>query len=173
MEKIRRLIRETDVLVHREKHDYNFVPEVTLITLYVIAIVMTWVMTEVYLFGNKQVAVFDFWFLVHVLTGATVSVVLFRLRYFKLYNPIILLLLISVQWEVLEVYLEGGMWGGKMQQWFGGTEHFANRFLGDQLAMLLGFVLIKERPYWYPYVLSAELLFVGFHIWVGNSTFLL
>lgn len=173
MEKIRRLIRETDQLVEREKHDYPFWPETILISVYLTLIACFWLFSDVYLFGNKQVAVFDFWFLVHVLTGATVSVILFRLRYFKLHNPIILLLLISVQWEILEVYLEGGMLWDSVTHWLSGTEHFANRFLGDQLAMLLGFTLIKARPYWYSYVLSAELLFVGFHIWVGDSTFLL
>ena len=173
MEKIARFYKQTNQLVEREKYDYNFVPETILVVLYTLAILLVALFSDVSLFGNKQTAIFDFWFLVHVLTGATVSVVLFRLRYFKLHNPIILLLLISVQWEVLEVYIEGGLLGEYLTHWFGGVEHFFNRFLGDQLAMLLGFTLIKARPYWYPYVLSVELLFVGFHIWVGDSTFLL
>ena len=82
-------------------------------------------------------------------------------------------MLISVYWEVLEVYIEDGLIFSEISFWFSGKENFFNRFFSDQLTILIGFLVIKFNPKLYYWFVVFIFLFVLFHIYVGTSTYLI
>ena len=76
------------------------------------------------------------------------------------------ILMLSFLWEVIEHYLETGLWGSKVQFWFHGVEHWSNRLVGDSLAVMIGAYLYFKWPkiLWPLKVVSAVWLIV--HVFI-------
>ena len=97
------------------------------------------------IFGDKTSAIFDIWSVEHLLTGIILAFILAKLLPNKK-SIFLLLLLVSCFWECLEHYLEEGLMGQKIQTWFAGTEYWGNRLFGDNLMIILGYVLYRKYP---------------------------
>ena len=96
------------------------------------------------LFGHKSLALFDLWSVAHFLTGCGLVYVFHaigRVRRTSVEAKLVLVLLISCTWELVEMYLELGLGGAAVAVWFDGVEHPANRILTDQMLFLAGFAL--------------------------------
>ena len=156
-----------------EREKYSFLPEIIFISFLLFFIILFYFTTDINLFGNKKTSFFDYWGLVHVFSGGTLSYLAFKLRDFHIKNPILFIMYISLSWEILESYIEQGIIFESISPWFGGQENFFNRFFGDQLAILLGFVLIKFKPNLYYVFLILSISFLVFHIFIGDSTYLI
>ena len=110
-------------------------------------------------FGHKTVAIFDLWSIAHFLTGCSLA---YPLKVIKKYinisrrESILIVLLISSTWEIVELYLELGVIGGyQVEYWFQGVEHPLNRIISDQLLLLFGYLLVRDRV---GFALPAKLL---------------
>lgn len=61
-------------------------------------------------------------------------------------EKVLIVLLISATWEVLELYLEiGALAGENIQYWFQGVEHPLNRIFSDQVLLLLGYHFARSN----------------------------
>ncbi|MEC9259119.1 MAG: hypothetical protein VX541_11515 [Candidatus Poribacteria bacterium] len=49
-------------------------------------------------------------------------------------------------WEAIEHYLETGLVGDVVSDWFQGVEFWANRLVADPLMMILGYYLAQRFP---------------------------
>jgi uncharacterized membrane protein YvlD (DUF360 family) len=90
-------------------------------------------------FGDKQVAMFDFWSLQHAMSGILLGWLVGRLRW-GLFH----VLIAAYLWEMLEWWLESGGLGAGVASWKAGHEHWANRLIADPVLVLLG-----ARVYFY------------------------
>ena len=102
------------------------------------------------LFGHKSLALFDLWSVAHFLTGCGLVYVfraIDRLRRASVEAQLVVVLLISCSWELVEMYLELGLGGAAVAAWFNGIEHPANRILADQILFLGGFALTLRHPW--------------------------
>ncbi len=86
------------------------------------------------IFGKKNQAMFDKWSLGHILFyyGFTK----FLLLPLNFWYALLIVLVIGFIWEVVEIYLENSP-----NQWFDEKEIWHNRFIGDFLSNLSGFLL--------------------------------
>ena len=159
--------------VHDERFNFIIYPELILISIYITLILFAYFTNDLHFFGNKTNSFFDFWSFIHIFSGATLSYTAFRLRDFNISNPILFIMFISLQWEILEMYIEQGAIFSTVSFWFGGSENFFNRFLSDQLCILLGFLFVKLKPQLYFPFMFLTIIFVLFHIYIGSSTYLI
>ena len=97
------------------------------------------------LIGDKTVAFFDIWSIEHLMMGIILSFVLNKIWTSQREN-LICLLLISCLWECIEHYLEEGLLGAKIQNWFAGTEYWGNRLIGDNLIVVIGYLIYNKYP---------------------------
>ena len=103
-------------------------------------------MGKIMLIGDKTVAFFDIWSIEHLMVGIILTFILNKTFPNKKVNLILLLLLISGFWECSEHYLEEGLLGPKIQDWFAGIEHWGNRLIGDNLVMAMGYLIYNKYP---------------------------
>ena len=100
------------------------------------------------LFGHKTTAIFDIWSVVHFLTGCGLAYPMATLsQRFQLgeREKVVVVLLISAVWELVEIYLElGAIGGAAVEYWFQGVEHPLNRIFGDQVLLLLGYLVARN-----------------------------
>lgn len=104
------------------------------------------------LWGLKTISALDVWSIEHVLTGITIgSLVAWSSRLDKPSDHTLVqrlelykLLFIAYLWECIEHYLEEGLAGYAVAQWFQGVEHWSNRLITDPLCVLLGYMLYKR-----------------------------
>ncbi len=79
----------------------------------------------------------------------------------------------SSAWEIVEIYLELGLLGAPVRDWFAGVEHWANRLITDQALFCAGFLVATRLPV---LVIPAKILSVGWlalHIfWLPHSMYL-
>ncbi|MCF7807760.1 MAG: hypothetical protein K9M49_04930 [Candidatus Marinimicrobia bacterium] len=113
------------------------------------------------LWGLKTVAIFDVWSLEHLLSGISIGALAYQLnrRVFKGqmgieeqdvntgYFDIIMVLFLAYAWEVLEHYLEIGLFGSKVEYWFQGVEYWANRMISDPLMTVIGYYIARAYAY--------------------------
>ena len=95
--------------------------------------------------GDKTVAVFDIWSIEHLMMGVILSYAINKISSNRKVN-LLVLLLISFFWECVEHYLEEGLLGFKIQNWMAGTEYWGNRLIGDNLLMILGYLIYEKYP---------------------------
>lgn len=120
------------------------------------------------LFGDKSEAIFDIWSCEHILTGIMLTYLLTFLFPRKKSN-LEMLLILSLTWECIEHYLEEGLLGNTIKNWFAGTEYWANRIIGDNCMMILGyFIYIKWKKCIY-IALFLGSLFLYFHLTSTSS----
>ncbi|MDD9912939.1 MAG: hypothetical protein OXR68_05245 [Alphaproteobacteria bacterium] len=137
------------------------------------------------LWGHKTIAFLDFWTLEHILSGVSVGMLsIYFSRYLleHLQSPlhiqngdfkksvvtlhITILLMLAFSWEMLEHYLETGLAGEGVEYWFQGVEHWSNRILSDNIAILFGYFLGMRYPLivWPARIMSITWLYL--HIFV-------
>ena len=128
------------------------------------------------LWGNKTVAVFDFWSIEHLLAGMTLGIMVQFIRR-KIYQgshedltarfmEISLLFAISFFWEVIEHYLELGLAGDAVTYWFAGEEYWANRIISDPLLVYGGYLVSRHN-----YLLAGRARYLSF-LWLFVHIFL-
>ena len=96
---LKNLIRKNKEMsknIEVEKHKYSFLPEIIFISFFIFFITIFYFTTDVNLFGNKKTSFFDYWGLVHVFSGGTLSYLAFKLRDFHIKNPILFIMYISL-----------------------------------------------------------------------------
>lgn len=164
-------IDETLEIIFSERKKYTFKPELFILFFGFLLCIVAWLTTEnLNLFGHKSTSIFDIWTFAHISTGAILSVIIISLRKVNIHHPIILLLLISSTWEIIEHYLETiGI--PVIENWFGGQETLINRLIGDQLSLVIGFTIIKYKPKLFPFALVIALGILFLHIFLGDSMY--
>jgi len=144
------------------------------------------------IWGLKTISIFDVWTFEHILTGISVGTgviisnrkslgEIFNSVKDKIFHPhklnlilykydIIFLLFIAYIWETLEHYIETGLMGQWLMQWFAGVEFWPNRLISDPLMLVLGYFLAKKFPVlvWPARVLS--LLWIVVHLWIFQDS---
>jgi len=161
-------------IIQRERYQYNFLPEVQLMIFLGLVLTLSYCVLPIFgssvkVWGYKDEAIFDIWTVEHVASGMGVAYfAILQRKWF--HHPIALLILICVFWELTEHYLETQSFEALMF-WFAGTEHWMNRILSDQLAVLLGFTIIKAFPQLISHARVFSICFVGLHIWLGSSMY--
>ncbi|MDC1205417.1 DUF2585 family protein [Candidatus Pacebacteria bacterium] len=165
-------IREISKTIALERNTYSFKPEFYII-FFGLLISLTAALTseDIILFGHKSRSVFDVWSIAHIATGAILGAFVVGLRRHNIHHPIILLLLISSSWEIVEHYLEI-MNAGIIPQWFGGEESVINRLVADQLSIVVGFAAFKYKPKILPFALLIAFIVLSAHIALGDSMYL-
>ena len=120
------------------------------------------------LFGDKTSAVFDIWSIEHLINGIILTFILNKIFLDRKYT-FVFLLLISCFWECLEHYLEEGLCGSKIQNWFAGTEYWGNRLFGDNLMVILAYFIYNRYPksIYFSFILSA--FFLLLHLFCPSS----
>lgn len=140
------------------------------------------------LWGLKTTAMFDVWSFEHIFSGISTghSVKKENRRHLKKHYPnikfnnktiiridLIFVLLLAYIWETLEHYLEEGIAGEVVQNWFAGVEYWPNRFIFDPLMLVFGYYIAKKYP---KLVLPARTLSIAWllvHIFIfPDSMFL-
>ena len=131
------------------------------------------------MFGDKTVAFFDLWSLVHLAVGIGVGPVLFlAFEHFKpssLENPFkvelwgnkviniwfdaILVILIAYMWEFWEFGAENGWFGQFLVGYLDGVEFWGNRFIADPLLVYTGYVMGRMLCFDVPEALSTNSIF--------------
>lgn len=133
------------------------------------------------LWGDKTVSMFDIWSFEHVLAGiAFTGTVCFILKLFKKparqfadVNTLMPILMLCFLWEMLEHYLETGLFGKNVEFWFHGVEHWSNRLLGDSLAVLIGAYLYFKWPKILWPLKAVSIAWLTVHIlWFPHSMYL-
>lgn len=124
--------------------------------------------------GHKTDAFLDVWSIEHLVMGISIGsmcLILKRFNFFKcsdseFLNKVIIVLLVSFAWETLEHYLETGLAGVTVQEWFAGVEHWSNRLISDHLMVILGLMIYTVYPIllWPARAFSVIWLFV--HIFI-------
>ena len=120
------------------------------------------------LFGNKMEAFFDIWSIEHLMMGIILAFILNKFFSNKKEN-LLWLLLISFCWECCEHYLEEGLLGIKIQNWFAGTEYWGNRLIGDNLVLVLGYCIYKKYPKSIYFSVFLSVIFLLLHIYCSSS----
>ena len=122
------------------------------------------------LFGHKSTSLLDLWTIVHFLTGCASPIAiafLSRLSSYPRSHPVSTILLISLTWEILEFYMETGAVGpSSVRVWFDGVEHFSNRIISDQVALLLGYFLCAKRHLWAIIAKILATTWLAIHIFI-------
>lgn len=139
------------------------------------------------LWGLKTVAIFDVWTLEHILSGLSIghSVKKNNKKVFwkrcgidehavkTQYFDYIGILFLAYLWETIEHYLEMGLAGEAVANWFQGVEFWPNRIIADPLMLVLGYHIARRHP---EYVIPARIMSVMWlflHIFIfPNSMYL-
>ena len=110
-------------IVFTEKDKYSYRPELQIVGFGVLVCLVTWVISDLALFGHKSTAIFDVWTLTHIAAGAVLSYVAILMRRIDLQHPIMFLLLLSFGWEIVEHYVEISNIA-YLSDWFAGEENY-------------------------------------------------
>jgi len=157
-------------IVAIEGEQFSFRPEVQIVLFGLLVCLTAWIISDVQLFGHKSMAIFDVWTISHVVTGAVLSYVAIAMRSINLQHPIMLLLVVSLSWEIVEHYIEAAELAA-LSNWFAGEEILLNRLVADQVAVVSGFYLIKKYPKALLSCMAIGLGILILHIWLGSSMY--
>lgn len=134
---------------------------------FVAVVCLSFLFTDVKIWGDKTDAMFDIWFLQHTLSGMIISFILLSFPYTSKCS-LFIVITIAYSWELLEFFLETDSYVFVMT-WMAGLEHPANRFAIDPLAAILGYILINKFPGWIYFCISLNICFALLHLWLGDS----
>tara|TARA_B100000315_G_C14390738_1_gene501814 strand:+ start:191 stop:631 length:441 start_codon:yes stop_codon:yes gene_type:complete len=112
------------------------------------------------IWGFKTVSILDVWTFEHFLSGISIGALAVRcnMKIFKNkldldgqdiktpYFDLIFVLMVAYAWETVEHYLEIGLMGDVVANWFQGVEFWANRIFSDPLITLVGYYIAKGKP---------------------------
>ncbi len=127
-----------------------------------------------WIWGHKSIAIFDVWSIEHVLAGVSIGAFVIKASQYmhrrrgssERATPgdkhIATVLLLAFCWETAEHYMELGLIGLAVADWFAGVEIWGNRMITDPLMVFLGYKVAYHRPHfvWPARVLSAAWLVV-------------
>ena len=126
------------------------------------------------LWGYKTVALFDVWSIEHFVTGMNMYFLarhwhrLYRqdaadANWFSLFGWIVAA---AFGWEAIEHYLEIGLAGPRIADWFQGVEFWGNRLVTDPLMIMLG-ACVSRRYQWLNYPSKIfSVLWVTIHVFI-------
>ena len=132
------------------------------------------------LWGLKTIAFLDVWSIEHLLSGISVGKIvsslhqciytnllgsdrsLIRTSYFDLIG----VLFLAYFWETTEHYLETGLMGSAVSNWFQGIEFWGNRLITDPLVLVIGYYLGQHFPFLVTYARLASCVWLIIHIFV-------
>ena len=94
------------------------------------------------LLGQKNTAPLDPWTFMHILSGYAIGRIF--LRKHKFIQGLILMVLISYFWEIIEIQLENIHFP---VDWniFREKEHWTNRYIADPIANIAGYLMAYHR----------------------------
>jgi hypothetical protein len=132
------------------------------------------------LWGIKTVAIMDVWTIEHILSGLSVwhTVQKNNHKVFKeklwleshhiitRHFDIIAVLCIAYIWETVEHYLETGLAGAVVQNWFQGVEFWPNRIIFDPLMLVIGYLIAKKYPKLVKPARIFSLIWVFVHVFI-------
>ena len=110
-------------------------------------------MEEILIWGVKTHSLFDVWSIEHFFSGMGLgaTAMLFTDKKIKVDDrylirtiEILFVLLIAFSWEAVEHYLEVGLLGEAVKNWFHGVEFWANRLIFDPLLVLIGYLFVSK-----------------------------
>lgn len=128
----------------------------------------------------KTVALMDVWTIEHLLSGISVwhSVKNNNHKVFKKklwleshhiitrHFDIIGVLFFAYLWETVEHYLETGLAGAVVQNWFQGVEFWPNRIIFDPLMLVLWYLIAKKYPKLVNPARICSLIWLFVHIFI-------
>jgi hypothetical protein len=112
------------------------------------------------IWGVKTVAMMDVWTIEHLLSGLSVGHAV-RKNNHKVFKKklglekhhiltrhfdVMGVLFLAYLWETVEHYLETGIAGETVKNWFQGVEFWPNRIIFDPLMLVLGYLIAKKYP---------------------------
>ncbi|MBI5803590.1 hypothetical protein HY448_02800 [Candidatus Pacearchaeota archaeon] len=125
------------------------------------------------LFGIKDVAIFDLWTLIHILSGISVGYLIILLLKNKGVNKnksviigILSMLVIAYFWELTEYLSETGIFGSIIMNWFYSVEFLPNRLLVDPLTFLFGYFIVLKKPVTFYPALILNLIWLSLNIFI-------
>jgi len=92
---------------------------------------------KIKIFGNKTNALFDWWSAIHIGTFYVLTI-LFLIK-LDFLTAVLALIVLAYGWETIERYLENN--NKLFKKYFKEKECWANRYIGDPVANLIGFAL--------------------------------
>lgn len=105
------------------------------------------------LLGSGASAIMDVWAPNHLITAFCIGLLISGRRdqvlsilppkYFYRYH-LYKILFYTFLWECFEHYLEEGMLGTAIQDWFQGIEYWGNRLITDPILVILAYVLVQR-----------------------------
>ena len=105
---------------------------------------------NVVFWGMKDVAFLDIWSEIHILSGIAIGYLLLNLyknsKFEKKKAIIITALVIAYGWEMLEYFLESGLFGKVIANWFYAVEFLPNRIFIDPAMFLVGSLIALKKP---------------------------
>lgn len=131
-----------------------------------------------FIWGLKTVAIFDFWTFEHINAGLSIGQIVKKKTKKELQNvnpkvdenyktairfSIVGILFCAYIWEAVEHYLELGLGGEWLKNWFWGVEFWPNRLIFDPLMLIVGYFIVLKYPklVWPARIISAIWLFVN------------
>ena len=132
------------------------------------------------IWGLKTNAMFDIWSVEHILCGFSVGKIVLEVnrrifhKYFgpnvddvrKNYFNLISILFLAYFWETIEHYLETGLLGNMVSDWFQGVEFWANRLVADPLMMTFGYYLAQRFPRLVNLARVCSIIWLVVHVFV-------
>lgn len=102
------------------------------------------------IFGLKTQSIFDIWTIQHLLCGIG-SGILIKKCIYKIPKKtwrldMIFVIIIVYLWEIIEYFLETGLLGKNIANWFSGVEFWPNRFIADPCIFIVGYIISKKWP---------------------------
>ncbi len=129
------------------------------------------------LWGVKTHAIFDVWTIEHVLSGISVGCAVKKRNHNVLkkllgrdhqchswHFDLTGVLFLAYIWEAFEHYLEIGLAGQAVAEWFQGVEFWPNRLLSDPLMLVIGYIIAKRYPWLVVPARIASVIWLTVHI---------
>ena len=124
--------------------------------------------------GHKTDSFLDVWSIEHLFMGIGIGSICFGISKFMnrdkpeqvVQSAFLLAFCLSFFWEMIEHYLETGLAGNVVQQWFAGVEHWSNRLISDHIMVLAGLLIYQSCQFllWPARIFSLAWLYI--HIFV-------
>ena len=124
------------------------------------------------IFGNKDISLIDVWSIEHVLSGISLGHFVIKFNHDKK-SDLLWILFFAFFWETIEHYLETGLAGVVIANWFYGVEYWANRIIFDPMMMILGYFIAKKLSSVVPWARLLSIIWLIVHVvFFPNSMYL-
>lgn len=148
------------------------------VTLLIYLILIPYFNIEVW--GLKTTSSMDVWTIEHLLSGISVGYfvkinnekILKKFPELKIpdvfmeYLDIVGVLFFAYFWETTEHYLETGIAGQRVMDWFQGVEYWQNRIIFDPLMLILGYSIAIKFPKLVNPARVCSVIWIAVHIFI-------